>query len=116
MIAFWSGKAVSANRRLEPGADRWHTSDEYRAFKDSLAWTLKAHAECFSGPVSVRLFVVLIAQMDTDAIIKPCLDALQLAGVVDNDRQVRHICVHREDRKKGETEDRIGFYVTEAAR
>jgi hypothetical protein len=37
MICFWSGRAVSANRRLEPGAGLWHASEEYRAFKDSLA-------------------------------------------------------------------------------
>jgi Holliday junction resolvase RusA-like endonuclease len=52
--------------------------------------------------------------MDSDAIIKPALDALEIAGIVDNDRQVRHICLHRENRKRSETEDRIGFYVTEA--
>jgi len=114
MICFWVGRAVSANRRLEPGGDRWHASEEYKAFKDSLAWTLKAHFEHFTGPVNVRLFVVAGPQMDSDAIIKPALDALEIAGIVDNDRQVRHICVHREDRKKNETEDRIGFYVTEA--
>jgi len=27
---------------------------------------------------------------------------------------VRHICVHREDRGKGERDDRIAFFVTEA--
>jgi len=114
MIAFWSGHAVSANRRLEPGGGRWHASEEYRAFKDSMAWTLRGHAERFLGPVSVRLFVVLGAQMDTDAIVKPCLDALELAGIVENDNQVRHISVYRENRGKGETDDRVGFFVTEA--
>ena len=114
MIAFWSGCAVSANRRLEPGGSRWHASEDYKTFRDSMAWTLRAHAERFPGPVSVRLFVVLGAQMDTDVIIKPALDALQLAGVVTNDRQVRHVCVHREDRKKGEKDDRIAFFVSEA--
>jgi Holliday junction resolvase RusA-like endonuclease len=114
VIAFWSGHAVSANRRLEPGGGRWHAGEDYKAFRDSLTWALKGHAERFTGPVSVRLFVVLGAQMDSDAIIKPCLDALELAGVVENDRQVRHICVHREDRGKGERDDRIAFFVTEA--
>lgn len=113
MICFWSGKAVSANRRLEPGVDRWHLTEEYRAFKDALTWTLKAHFEHFTGPVSVRLFAVLGPKMDSGAIIKPALDALQVAGIVDNDRQVRHICVQREDRKKGETEDRICFFIDE---
>jgi Holliday junction resolvase RusA-like endonuclease len=114
MICFWSGRAVSTNRRLEPGAGRWHASAEYRAFKESLAWALRSHAERFTGPVSVRLLAVLGPQMDSDAIIKPALDALQLAGVLGNDRQVRQLSVYREDRAKGETEDRIGFFVSEA--
>jgi Holliday junction resolvase RusA-like endonuclease len=114
MICFWVGRAVSANRRLRAGTDHWHASKEYQAFKEALAWTLRSRLERFAGPVNVRLWAVLGPQMDTDAIIKPALDALQLAGVLENDKQVRHICVHREDRKKGESEDRIGFYVTEA--
>jgi Holliday junction resolvase RusA-like endonuclease len=113
MICFWQGNAVSANRRLEPGAGRWHASEEYKAFRDSLAWTLKAHFEHFAGPVSVRLFAVLGLRMDSDAIIKPCLDALELAGVLANDRQVRQLSIYREDRMKGETEDRIGFFISE---
>jgi Holliday junction resolvase RusA-like endonuclease len=71
------------------------------------------HFEHFAGPVSVRLFAVLGPRIDSDAIIKPCLDALELAGVLTNDRQVRQISVYREDRMKDETEDRIGFFVTE---
>ena len=99
MICFWQGHAVSENRRLAPGQGRWFTSDDYRAFKESLGWAILPHVEQFPGPVSVRLTMVLNARMDATNIIKPVLDALQTTGVVKNDSQVRQLHVVRENAK-----------------
>jgi len=112
VIAFWHGKAVSENERLAPGRGRYYTSDNYRAFKDSMVWTLKAHQEHYSGPVHVRMYLVLNPRMDAQNVVKPCMDALEQAGVIDNDRQVRSFSFYREDRK-AKDEDVIGFIVTE---
>lgn len=113
MIAFWSGRAVSENRRMIPGKQGRHVSNpEYRAFKESVAWTCKAHGEYFDCPVSVRLHLILNPRMDAQNVVKPVLDALEIAGVIHNDRQVRRFYFDREDRGLGE-EDRITITVTE---
>jgi Holliday junction resolvase RusA-like endonuclease len=113
VICFWTGRAVSENRRLAPGQDRWRAIKDYKAFKDSIAWTCKAHMERFDGPVAVRLLLVLNPKMDAQNVIKPVLDALELAGVIRNDRQVRTFSFYREDRPSGEKDDRIGIIVQE---
>ena len=112
MIAFWTGRAVSENQRLTPGQGRYRVNEEYRAFKEAIAWSCKAHAEQFQGPVSVRLFLLLNPRMDAQNIIKPVLDGLQLAGVYKDDKQVRRFCFCREDRKRGD-KDTIGIIVKE---
>jgi Holliday junction resolvase RusA-like endonuclease len=114
VIAFWSGRAISENQRLAPGRDRFTVNQEYQAFKESIAWVCKAHMERFDGPVAVRLFLVLNPRMDAQNVVKPVLDALELAGVIRNDRQVRTFSFYREDRPNGEKDDRIGILVQEA--
>jgi len=113
IVASWTGEAVSGNRRLVPGKGRLIADLRYKSFKTSLAWTLKAaRATPLLGPVFVRLELELPARMDTDAVIKSCLDALQLAGVVENDRQVTEIeAVRVGNAGKWST---IRFYVKEA--
>lgn len=114
MIASWHGKAVSENRRLLPGAakGRLISNPDYKAFKESVAWACKLENEHLEGPVSVRLFLELGLRMDAQNVIKPVLDALELAGVIKNDKQVRSFSFHREDRAAKE-EDRIGILVQE---
>ena len=104
MIIFWAGKAISENQRIAPGRGRYIVNQEYAAFKESVAWACKKWAEgqSFDGPVCVRLLMAL----------NPRMDALQLAGVIRNDRQVRQFSFYREDRKKGE-DDRIDIFVRE---
>jgi Holliday junction resolvase RusA-like endonuclease len=107
--AKWTGKAVSANRRLAPGrGGRLYRTAEYTAFLKSLAVTFQAEASrqrwvTTKVPVAVEIRVWLPARMDGEAVQKPVLDALQLAGVVENDRQcrdvrVRHMGTEQESR------------------
>jgi Holliday junction resolvase RusA-like endonuclease len=97
--AKWTGKAVSANRRLAPGrGGRLYRTADYTAFLKSLAVTFQA-AKMLQGwettrdDVAVEIRAWLPAQMDGEAVQKPVLDALQLAGVVENDRQCRDVRV-----------------------
>ena len=115
IIASWTGKAVSENDRLLPGRGRWRANPAYKAFKDSVAWVLRIEQEdmpSIEEPVSVRLFLELNPKIDAQNVLKPVLDALQLAGVIKNDKQVRTFSCHCEDRAAGE-EDRIGIIVQE---
>ena len=115
MIVYWSGKAVSENHRLLPGKRRWRANPEYKGFKDSLAWALRAEQRDkppMEGSVSVRLFMYLNAKMDAANVVKPVLDAIELARVVKNDKQIRTCWFHREDTEKGE-DDWIGIMIQE---
>ena len=110
MICYWHGRAVSENQRLLPGRGRWRPNPEYKGFLESVAWACKMHFEYFEGPVSVRLSMDLNPRMDALNVIKPVIDALELAGVFKNDKQVRSFSLYREDRGPKE-DDRIGITV-----
>ena len=112
MIAYWHGRAVSENKRLAPGRGRFRANPDYQAFKESIAWTVRPHAEQMRGPVSVRLLLTLNPRMDAQNVIKPVLDALQLAGVIRDDRQVKALSFYRVN-PPPKKEDSICIMVTE---
>jgi hypothetical protein len=92
----WTGEAVSSNRRLIPGGARrkWRLNPRYAVFEKALTFTLvtariRQRWQITSKAVDVLLEVELPTLMDPEAVQKACLDALQLAGVVVNDRQCR---------------------------
>ena len=115
IVASWTGRAVSENRRLAKGKGRWIPNEDYQAFKDSIAWVVRAEVmdrPPISGPVQVRLFMELNPLMDAANIIKPVLDGIELAGAIANDKQVRTCSFHREDSKPG-GEDKISIVIKE---
>ena len=115
IIASWRGKAVSENDRLLPGHGRFRANPAYKAFKESVAWVCRIEQRGgppSEDPVSVRLFLELNPKMDAQNVLKPVFDALELAGVIKNDRQIRAFSCYREDRAAGE-DDRIGIIVKE---
>jgi len=117
MIAFWTGRAVSENDRLLPGKGRWKPNPEYKAFKESVAWVLRQEQldrPPIEGPVCVRLFIELNPKMDAQNVLKPVFDALELAGVIKNDKQIRIFSCYREDRR-AKDEDHIGIFVREVS-
>jgi Holliday junction resolvase RusA-like endonuclease len=112
MICFWHGKAINENQRKDSEHGRINAGKVYEAIEESVAQVCKANFPKFTGPVSVRLFMMLSPKMDAQKVIKPCLDALELAGVIENDRQVRHFSFYRENRRPNE-QDSIGIAVTQ---
>ncbi len=88
---------------------------KYIAFKESVAWTLRVvylDKPPINGPIVVRLLMYLNPKMDATNVIKPVMDAIQLAGVVRKDKQIRDGSFHREDQKKGK-DDEISIYIQE---
>ena len=115
MIAFWTGLAVSENDRILPGRGRWRANPAYKAFKEGVTWVLRIKqldTPPIEGPVCVRLFMELNPDMDAQNLVKPVLDALELARVIKNDKQVRSFSFYRED-TKSKNQDSIGIIVTE---
>ena len=114
MTASWQGKAVGANRRLlwSPRAHRMVSNPAYKHFKESMAAKFADHAERFDGPVHVYVKMIINARMDSDSILKPLFDALELAEIVPNDNKIRSYVVNRENKKRGEP-DRVVVVVEE---
>lgn len=112
MVVFWHGKAITDNRRLIKGKGRWVSNPEYKAFKEALAWECKMRYKHFNGPVSVRMVVTVGKRMDAHNLEKPIFDALETAGIVDNDKQILYHSMRAVVKKKDE-DDRITIVVTE---
>jgi len=99
----WTGKAVGTNRRLIParGGKRWVLNPAYRFCKQSMALAFLGKGMMY-GDVHLEIRMKIGVLMDSDALLKVIFDALQSAGVLENDRQVRSYTVRRENRKREE--------------
>ncbi len=120
----WEGRAVGENRRLGYSRQmgRNYPNPKYQAFVRDLTWTIIIEVmrlklpsrPVFSGEVEVRVDMELPPRMDHDALLKPCLDALERSQVLENDYQVRRSSPGRIGvRRRGEL-SRIVMYVEEA--
>jgi Holliday junction resolvase RusA-like endonuclease len=86
----WSGKMVGENRRLIPARGRLINSNEYRACKADLIKTFMEQygsKEPLKKP-DVLIFYEVNSRCDHHNFQKPILDALQKAGVIQNDKNV----------------------------
>jgi Holliday junction resolvase RusA-like endonuclease len=104
----WTGKAVSVNRWKEPhiisgGKPGMHETKAYREFKSDVAMTIKATGHTLIvGYYDMVLSVVLWKMIDTANIIKPVQDAIELSGIIKDDRYIRDVTVRRMYHKKSE--------------
>ena len=98
MSVKWTGRVVGANRlhavKCVSGRPLVYNTQAYKAFQESIHPVL-CQIPHITGHVDIRLEVTLAKQRDTDGVLKPVLDAIETAGVVSNDRYVRHILMTR---------------------
>ncbi len=92
----YQGPVAGENIRLQPRQGGGQMlSKRYRAFKDGLAIALASQWPTPPIPrerkVSVCLMLQVPARMDPANLIKPILDGLEAAGVIENDRQVTEL-------------------------
>jgi Holliday junction resolvase RusA-like endonuclease len=81
-----------------------YTTPAYKAFVASMAWTIRAKCpKPFPGRIRVRLEFYIPARMDIDALVKPCYDAIQLAGLVRDDNLIEHGEQFRAGTARGES-------------
>lgn len=106
MIIKWTGVAISENERLRPGRmpdgrPRWYSTNQYKAFLNSLIWGLKGKwgNKTPLKALSVELDVWINPRMDAHNVEKACFDALQQAGVVVNDNKILHhgFTIHKKE-------------------
>ena len=80
-----------------------YQSEAYKKFKESIAKVIPPAK--IDGYVDMKIVVSLWKIADTDNIIKPVQDALQLAGAIENDKFIRDILIKRKYHKRGEPDE-----------
>ena len=109
-VTLWSGtyegKLPRVNEwhgaKMVAGHARIFESRIYRQRKEDLAVSLPKPPVPISQPVDLIVEVWLWKQTDTDAPIKGVMDALEMAGIVENDRLIRDITIARADHPRSE--------------
>jgi len=98
----WTGKVQSVNRwhsaRTIKKGNKYiamiYETPAYKKFKDSLSFAFKDMEKLY-GYMDLQVTMVLSSRADTGNIDKPIGDALELAGVIENDRFIRNITYYR---------------------
>ena len=100
----WIGKIQSVNRwhgaraLFSKQKNKWigqiFETKDYKDFKKSIA-SACIGMEKLSGYIDLQVNVVLSSRADTGNVDKPIGDALELAGVIENDKFVRNITYYR---------------------
>ncbi len=115
ILVEWEGKAYGSNRRLE--SNRYGTiykNSAYRGFQEGLIWMLKAYnrqKRPLAGEIEVRLHFTVSELRDIDSLVKPVLDCIEKAGVIENDRQIRVLIVRKYSKKRYRDLDKIRVAV-----
>ena len=100
----WYGKIESVNRWHGARAmynkfkDKWvgtiYEQPKYKKFKQSMARSFSIIGK-IDGYVDLQVTVVAASRADTGNIDKPIGDALELAGVLEDDKFIRNIVYYR---------------------
>ena len=112
----YTGKLARVNEwhgaRSIGGKARVYATTEFKAKKEALAISLIGPASPIADQVDLVVEVTLWKQTDTDAPIKAIMDALEDAGVIENDRQIRDIIIKRCYHRRDDTDGLRLFLVT----
>jgi Holliday junction resolvase RusA-like endonuclease len=99
LVVTYLGQVTGENRRLAVGRGRMYRQGRYSAFVRALATMAMAEAGGFSfsplSRLSLSIKGCIPRRMDIDNLIKPCQDAMQLAGVIPDDNQVDLVMAER---------------------
>lgn len=88
-----------------PKTGRLFATAQYKDFKKLLVMSAKKGA--IKAPYHVK--IEFSGRADIDAHIKPILDSLQIAGILDNDKSVMRLSVFkRNPERRGETRLKVG--------
>ena len=112
-ILYWQGRSVSVNkwtavRVISKGGKHIamvYKTTAYKKFIESLANAMLSNdiktvpSEAY---IDIRIEMCLWKMRDSDSVIKPILDAIELAKIVKNDRQIKDIVIRRSYHKRDE--------------
>lgn len=105
-LIYYVGKLAGINKKYI--SKTFVLSKEYRQLKSDLAMIAKENylgKEQLKTDVIVQ--IIIWTNKDIDACIKIILDSIELAGVIENDKQVKEIQIVKKETKRSEQEKLI---------
>lgn len=113
IIVGWQGKVVTDNKRLIKGKQgRLVPNSKYIAFKEGLAWEIKAQTKHQRyKAIDLLIYFELHSKVDKQNLLKPICDAIELAGVVVNDKCIGAIRLMPTDASEDKM-DHIMLFIT----
>ncbi len=116
IIVHWQGKAVNKNRRYRiakvNGKNRQVKTDAYKNWLKDIGWTIKQVTfKRYTTLVSVMISAVLDPAADHHNLVDVVLDALQVCGLIVDDRDAGVVMsMPCERHKRGEI-DEIWLFI-----
>ena len=117
-VATWKGRVESVNRwhgarcvqKGKKSIGMIYEQAAYRKFKETLARSFMVLGR-YDGYVDLQVSVVLSPRADTGNLDKPIGDALELAGVLENDRYIRNITYKRHYHPNSGTKNKYNDFI-----
>ena len=117
MIAVkWTGRAVSSNRRHTISRTTGYiiNTTEYKNFLKDLAWTIKSQTRGLGyEKIRVVIEVTVNNRYDHHNLHKPIMDAIQMSGLIENDKNIMYINWRPPIRHKQKELDEIFLFISE---
>ena len=113
----WSGKAVTKNnkhtvRKGRDGKRYIMLTRRYREFVEELAYTFRSQCRSRFAEMDVSIAVSVSRRTDHHNLIEPICDALETAGIIDDDRHIGEMVVSKPERHKRGEPDEIRIILT----
>lgn len=98
------GKTVPVNQWVAVGkGGKIYERKEYKKFKQDLAMLFRSKGNFYLTTLfNLHIYIKAWKRRDTDGIIKPVLDALEMSGKIRSDNLVRDIYIKRDYHERGE--------------
>jgi Holliday junction resolvase RusA-like endonuclease len=118
IIVHWQGKAVNKNRRYRiakvKGKYRLVKTDAYKNWTQDIGWAIKAQTlKRYKTLQSVMISATLDSASDHHNLVDVILDALEVCGLIVNDRDVGAVVSMPCSRHKRGESDEIWLFIQE---
>lgn len=102
-MILWRGRYRGALAKVNEWlAGRLYERPAFKQRKQDLAVSLIGPASPVDGAADLVAEVAMWSMVDTDAPIKAIMDAMEMARVLGNDRQIRDVIIRRRYHRRGQ--------------
>lgn len=93
---FYTGSVISSNKRLIPSRGRFISGTKYRNFKTDMAMTWQLQSKHRNvGEFDIDIYCRVNNRLDHHNLLKPILDSLQDAVIIQNDKLAGKVTMHK---------------------